>query len=180
MEQMQIGRLQLTTRFRIFFGQVKRVISGEQPDAPNCLPEHYDFNHYQAYSILATSQSDLTISAGYVAFNAFFDLFNKGSSKFRNVLHSLLSFNLRRGEDLLPGAERYLRSIENSKYDAGSKTGEAGALSSFFYDPLLLVYLPCAWLLMCLLQGRCALIRQRYGPQTKRDFLVCYYGYEFF
>ena len=48
--------------------------------------EYHAFNRNQAYSILATSLPDLTISAGYMAFNKLFALFNKGSSKFREVL----------------------------------------------------------------------------------------------
>ena len=46
---------------------------------------------------------------------------------------------MHRGEGLLPGAERFHWVLENRKYDSGSEGGEASALSSFFYDPLLLV-----------------------------------------
>ena len=53
----------------------------------------------------------------------------------------MLSFNIRRGEGLLPGAERLNRLVEYSKHDAGSETGMPGSLSSFFNDSLLTVHL---------------------------------------
>jgi len=77
--------------FGFFFDKPGRVISGEQPDASSYPPDRFAFNYYQAYPILATSQSDLTISAGYMAFNAFFDLFGKGASILREVLQLVLS-----------------------------------------------------------------------------------------
>ena len=65
MEHMQIStESNLPPGFGFFLDKFRRAVSGEQPDALNFLPERYAFNPYQAYSILATSQSDLTISAG--------------------------------------------------------------------------------------------------------------------
>ena len=116
----------------------KRIASGERPDTFNHVPENTPFNPNQVYSFLATSPSDPTISAGYMAFNALFNIFSKGASKLREVLLQVLTFNMYKGEGVLPAAERFLRFVDNAQDDTGNESGDPGVLSIFF-DPLLLV-----------------------------------------
>ena len=116
----------------------KRIASGERPDTFNHVPENTPFNPNQVYSFLATSPSDPTISAGYMAFNALFNIFSKGASKLREVLLQVLTFNMHKGEGVLHAAERFLRFVDNAQDDAGNESGDPGVLSIFF-DPLLLV-----------------------------------------
>ena len=124
--------------FLNLYDTFKRIASGERPDAFNHVPENTAFNPNQVFSFLATSPSDLTISAGYMAFNALFNIFSKGASKLREVLLRVLTFNMYKGEGVLPAAERFLRFVDNAQDDAGNEGGDPGVLS-IFYDPLLLV-----------------------------------------
>ena len=139
MDSMQsMASSNLPPGFLALHDSFKRIASGERPDTFNHVPEDTPFNPNQVYSFLATSPSDPTISAGYMAFNALFNIFSKGASKLREVLLQVLTFNMYKGEGVLPAAERFLRFVDNAQDDAGNEGGDPGVLSIFF-DPLLLV-----------------------------------------
>ena len=135
-----MGSMQLTALsslppgFLNLFDKFQRIASGEHPDAFNYVPGHIAFHPYQAFPLLATSPSGLTISAGCMAFNALFGLFSKGASKLREVLLQVLTFNIHKGEGFLPAAERFNRFVENAQMMQAVKV-ENLEFSQFFSTP---------------------------------------------
>ena len=99
----------LPADFRALYDALNRAVPGEQKNALSQPPGLFSFHPYQA------------ICAGCNARHLLFGLSTRASLTAEQLFY--ISFDLRRGEGLLAGSERFHRLVELTKTDSVSEIG---------------------------------------------------------